>query len=223
MNAPMSMQVVPIQTRCEMMRDSSIAITRSTVQRGVISMPNSRSAPSTKATLFPMRVEVVLAVGPRDDLVVLPVLADLLEAAVQVADVRDAAHHGLAVELEHQPQHAVRGRMLRADVDEHVLALELRLEPRRLQRASCPRAGDHERHALRLPVAIRARSCDSATSMVRVLAAIAPILPSARRRAQALLHVGRQVVERVGDGEFFHGVARLGVRRRAPARAARSG
>ncbi len=45
-NAPMSMQVVPHQTRCDMMRDSSMAITRSTLHRSVISMPNSRSAPS---------------------------------------------------------------------------------------------------------------------------------------------------------------------------------
>ena len=43
----MSIAVVPSHTRCEMMRESSIAITRSTVQRGVISMPKSRSAPST--------------------------------------------------------------------------------------------------------------------------------------------------------------------------------
>ncbi len=52
-NAPMSMQVVPSHTRCEMMRDSSSAITRSTLHRSVISMPNSRSAPNAKATLLP--------------------------------------------------------------------------------------------------------------------------------------------------------------------------
>ena len=49
----MSMQVVPSHTRCDMIRDSSIAITRSTMQRGVISTPNSRSAPNEKATLLP--------------------------------------------------------------------------------------------------------------------------------------------------------------------------
>ena len=74
------------------------------------------------------RVEVVLAIGPRDDLVVLAVLADLLEAAVQIADVRNAAHHRLTVELEHEAKHAVRRRMLRSDVDQHVIALELGLE-----------------------------------------------------------------------------------------------
>jgi hypothetical protein len=72
---------------------------------------------------------------------------------VQVADVRHAPHHGLAVELEHQPQHAVRRRVLRADVDEHVLALELGLERRRrLERHGLPAVVDHERHALRPPV-----------------------------------------------------------------------
>ncbi len=82
------------------------------------------------------RVEIVLAIGPRDYLVVLPILADLLEAAVQIADVRNAAHHRLAVELEHEAQHAVRCRMLRSDVDQHVLARELgrRAKRRRLER-----------------------------------------------------------------------------------------
>ena len=49
----MSMPVVPIHTMCDMMRESSIAITRSTVHRSVISIPNSCSAPNAKAQLFP--------------------------------------------------------------------------------------------------------------------------------------------------------------------------
>ena len=49
----MSMQVVPSHTRCDMMRESSHAMTRSTLQRSVISMPNSRSALSANATLLP--------------------------------------------------------------------------------------------------------------------------------------------------------------------------
>jgi len=52
----MSMQVVPSHTKCEMMRDSSSAITRSTVQRGVESIPNSRSAPNANATLLPIEL-----------------------------------------------------------------------------------------------------------------------------------------------------------------------
>ncbi len=49
----MSMQNVPSQTRCEMILESSIPMTRKTVHRGVISMPKSRSAPNVKAMLFP--------------------------------------------------------------------------------------------------------------------------------------------------------------------------
>ena len=52
-NAPMSTDVVPSHTLCEMMRESSIRITRSTLHRSVIPTPKSRSAPSTNATLLP--------------------------------------------------------------------------------------------------------------------------------------------------------------------------
>ena len=51
------------------------------------------------------------------------VLAGLLHAGVQVADDRLAAQHCLALQLEHQPQHAVRARVLRAHVDDHRLIL----------------------------------------------------------------------------------------------------
>ena len=39
---------------------------------------------------------------------------------MQQADVRIDALDHLAVELQHQPQHAVRGRMLRPEVDGEV-------------------------------------------------------------------------------------------------------
>ncbi len=51
-NAPRSIEVVPSHTMCEMMRLISQAMTRSTVQRGVISIPISFSAASAKPTLF---------------------------------------------------------------------------------------------------------------------------------------------------------------------------
>ena len=51
---------------------------------------------------------------------------------MQVADVRNASHDRLAIELEHEAKHTVRRGMLRADVDQHMLAAELRLEHRRL-------------------------------------------------------------------------------------------
>ncbi len=50
--APRSIDVVPSQTMCEMMRLISQAITRSTVQRGVISIPISFSAAIATPTLF---------------------------------------------------------------------------------------------------------------------------------------------------------------------------
>ena len=42
--------------------------------------------------------------------------------------MRNAAHDSLSIELQHEAQNAVRGGMLRANVDEHVLTLEIRLE-----------------------------------------------------------------------------------------------
>ena len=44
------------------------------------------------------------------------VLGELLGGAVQQADVRIGALDDFAVDLEHQAQHAVRRRMLRAEV-----------------------------------------------------------------------------------------------------------
>jgi hypothetical protein len=52
--APRSIDVVPSHTMCEMMRLSSQAMTRSTLQRGVISIPINCSAASAKPTLFAM-------------------------------------------------------------------------------------------------------------------------------------------------------------------------
>src|SRR6185312_5810664 len=43
-------------------------------------------------------------------------LGELLGRAVQQPDVRVGLLDGLAIELEHQAQHAVRGRMLRAEI-----------------------------------------------------------------------------------------------------------
>ena len=48
-------------------------------------------------------------------------LGELFRRAVQQADVRIGALDDFAVELEHQAQHAVRGRVLRAEVQGVVL------------------------------------------------------------------------------------------------------
>jgi hypothetical protein len=50
-------------------------------------------------------------------------LGQLLGGAVQQADVRVGALDHFAVELQHQAQHAVRGRVLRAEVQRVVLDL----------------------------------------------------------------------------------------------------
>ena len=63
----------------------------------------------------PVHVRQRLDVGAR--------LGELLGRAVQQADVRVGALDHLAVELEHQAQHAVRRRMLRAEVQRVVLDL----------------------------------------------------------------------------------------------------
>src|SRR5256885_11942183 len=59
-----------------------------------------------------------------------------------------------AIELDHEPQHAVGRRMLGSDVDQHVLAREVRL---RWARIRGPRVvGDAERHAHRLALGVQA-------------------------------------------------------------------
>ena len=70
------------------------------------------------------RGEVVQAVRVRDELVIRHVLGDLLVAAVQVADDRVALHDLIAVELEAQAEHAVRGRVGRTHVQGHVLSAQ---------------------------------------------------------------------------------------------------
>ena len=65
------------------------------------------------------RAEVVHAVRVGDELQVGAVLGDLLHSAVQIAQMRDALDDALAVELEHQPQHAVGRRVRRPHVDRH--------------------------------------------------------------------------------------------------------
>jgi hypothetical protein len=68
---------------------------------------------------------VVEAIHVADRLVEGLGLGQLLGAAMQQADVRVGALHDLAVHLQHQAQHAVRGRMLRAEVQGVVADLGL--------------------------------------------------------------------------------------------------
>ena len=65
--------------------------------------------------------EVVHPLDDRDDLPVRHVLGRLLDAGVEVADLRLDVAHDFAVERRHQPQHAVRGRVVRAEVERQQL------------------------------------------------------------------------------------------------------
>ena len=72
------------------------------------------------AELVGERRQPVVPVGQHDDLPVVADLEELLGAAVHVADDRARRDDPLAVEVSAQPQHAVRRRVLRADVEHHV-------------------------------------------------------------------------------------------------------
>jgi hypothetical protein len=56
-----------------------------------------------------------------DDLLVELGFAGLFDAGVQVADVGGEGDDGLAVNLEHEAEHAVCGRVLRPHIDDHGL------------------------------------------------------------------------------------------------------
>ncbi len=68
--------------------------------------------------------EPVVAVGQDDDLPVVTDLEELLRAPVHVADDRFGRADAFAVEGEAEPQDSVGRRVLRADVEDHVLGRE---------------------------------------------------------------------------------------------------
>src|SRR3546814_4975098 len=74
--------------------------------------------------LLAHRRHVVEAVEVGHRLQVGLVLDELLGAAMQQADVRVGALDHLAVHLQHQAQHAMRGRMLRPEVERQRLDLD---------------------------------------------------------------------------------------------------
>jgi len=55
-----------------------------------------------------------------------PPLEDLFDAAMQVAHDRDAFDDLLALELQHEPEHAVGRRVLRSHVDDDAFLAEAR-------------------------------------------------------------------------------------------------
>ncbi len=72
--------------------------------------------------------QVVHPVGVGNPLPRREVLADLLGAAVQIADVRRDFADDLAVGPQHQAQHAVRAGVLRPHVDEHLVGADVEFD-----------------------------------------------------------------------------------------------
>ena len=90
--------------------------------------PSSFSTASAQPRFMFMPGQVIEPVGIGDELPRREVLADLLRTAVQVADMRRQIADHFAVGPQHQPQHAVRARMLRAHVDQHLVAAEVEFD-----------------------------------------------------------------------------------------------
>ena len=113
------------------MRNSSHSMTRMTFARSGTSMPASFSTARQVGEVVHHAAEIVDAVGVGDVGVPGLALAHLLGAAVVIADVGDRVDDLLAVELQHDPQDAVRAGVLRAEVEEHevVVAVGWRQSP----------------------------------------------------------------------------------------------
>ena len=84
------------------------------------SMPEELLDRKAEGVLLVHRRDIVEPVEIRHRLQVGLVLDQLLGAAVEKPDMRIDPLDDLAVELQHKPQHAVRGRMLRPEVDREV-------------------------------------------------------------------------------------------------------
>jgi len=73
-----------------------------------------------------LRPQIVHALDERHDLLPLLLFRGFFDARVQEPDRRLGRHDVLAIEFQHQPQHAVRAGMLRSHVDGHRLGAQLR-------------------------------------------------------------------------------------------------
>ncbi len=131
--APRSSAVVPRPTRCELIRFSSMCRTRRYwARRGNLQLEQLLDGADER---FGVEVvgEVVHPLHERDHLPVRLLLARLLDPGVDVAHHRVEVPDDLALERDQEPEHAVRGRVVRAHVDreELLLALERRVLDRR--------------------------------------------------------------------------------------------
>ena len=89
-----------------------------------------------------LRGEVVHALDERDDLLPLLLLGRLLDTRVQIPDGGHARFDRLAIELQHETQHAVRTGVLRPHVDGH------RFRAKFGHRSNAPVSGDLSRCSL---------------------------------------------------------------------------
>ena len=120
------MPCVPSQTRWLLMRCSS-AMQHADVAHALRHLEAEQLLDrQAERHAVGLRAQVVHPLDERDDLLPLLLLGGLLDAGVQVADGRRRRQHRFAVELEHQPQHAVRAGVLRPHVDGHRLGANVR-------------------------------------------------------------------------------------------------
>ena len=104
-----------------MMRLSSRWITRRYCARLGTSTLEQRLDGAAEGHRVEVVGEVVHPLDDRDDLPVGLVLGGLLDAGVDVADDRLEVAHDLALERDQQAQHAVGGRVVRAEVQRQQL------------------------------------------------------------------------------------------------------
>ena len=116
---PKSSPLLLTATRWLAMRLSSTMMTRRCRVFSDTRCPSSFSTHSVPAQVHAHRGQVVEPIGIGQKLARRDVFADPLGAAVQVADMRRDFRNHLAVGPQHEPQHAVRARVLRAHVNQH--------------------------------------------------------------------------------------------------------
>ena len=72
------------------------------------------------------RRDVIHSIGQQNDLRPVPILAELLDTAMDVAHDDVDILHPLTVEPQHQTQHSMRTGMLRAHVEHELVGIEHR-------------------------------------------------------------------------------------------------
>ena len=126
MKAPNSMAVAPTQVRwseiLEISREDDPHVVATLRHRDPEELLHGHAV----AHVVDQRRDVVQPVGVRDDAVVVDRFRHLLEAAVEVADLHVGLLDLLPVELRHDPDDPVHGRVRGAHVEHHVPRLEIR-------------------------------------------------------------------------------------------------